>query len=76
MRSIDDQQAFLSELLAIWAKHSELRFAQFIGNACAASFFDSDKEVLARIRRFYAEQEKPKPVRYDDDRREDIEDRV
>ena len=74
MRSLQDQQAFLSELLTIWAKHPKLRFAQFIGNACAESFFDSDKEVLMRIKRFYAEIEESHSSKYDD-RREDIQDR-
>jgi hypothetical protein len=66
MRSLQDQQAFLSELLSLWAKHPELRFAQFIGNACAESFFDSDKEVMTRIKRFYSEEDKVVRPEFDD----------
>ena len=75
MSSLQEQQAFLSELLALWAKYPELRFAQFIGNACAESFFDSDKEVMIRIKRYYGEKEESRSVKFDD-RREDIEDRI
>lgn len=55
MRSYDDQRAFMEQLLELWVKYPELRFAAFIGNACTDNFFDSDKEVLIRMKRFYSE---------------------